>query len=54
MFVGRDGVKKWKLSEIEEERRNGYGWAGNWGEQVLNAYPEWAKKNGLPTTLPSN
>jgi PelA/Pel-15E family pectate lyase len=54
MFVGRDGVKRWKLSEIEAERRNGYAYAGNWGQAVLDAYPKWAEANGLPTTLPAS
>ncbi|WP_341282039.1 pectate lyase [Paenibacillus sp. FSL H8-0537] len=30
IFVGRDGVVKYKLSDIEQERRTGYAWYGNW------------------------
>ncbi|MHC4070952.1 MAG: pectate lyase [Planctomycetota bacterium] len=33
-FCGRDGVKKYRLSEIEAERRGGYSWYG-WKEQWL-------------------
>ncbi|WP_159887464.1 pectate lyase [Paenibacillus puerhi] len=30
IFVGRDGVVKYKLSDIEQERRVGYSWYGKW------------------------
>lgn len=30
IFVGRDGIVKYRLSEIEQERRTGYSWYGNW------------------------
>ncbi len=43
-FCGRDGVKKAKLSEIELERRTGYGWYGTWGEDVQKAYVTWQKR----------
>ncbi|AZK47566.1 pectate lyase [Paenibacillus lentus] len=35
IFVGRDGVVKYKLSDIEQERRTGYSWYGNWPSSVL-------------------
>ncbi|NMO95039.1 pectate lyase [Paenibacillus lemnae] len=35
IFVGRDGVVKYKLSDIEKERRTGYSWYGNWPSKVL-------------------
>jgi pectate lyase len=47
-FCGRDGVKRGALAEIEVERRAGYTWLGSWGERVLEAYPKWAAKNGVP------
>lgn len=34
-FSGRDGVKKYSLHEIEAERRNGYAWYGNWGDDLV-------------------
>ena len=34
-FCGRDGAKKWSVSEIENERRTGYGWYGNWPKELL-------------------
>jgi PelA/Pel-15E family pectate lyase len=50
-FCGRDGVKKWSLAEIEPERRTGYSWLGSSGQKLLDAYPKWAKKHGMPTDL---
>jgi PelA/Pel-15E family pectate lyase len=35
IFSGRDGVKKYDILEIEEERRNGYAWGGHWAQQLL-------------------
>jgi pectate lyase len=40
-FCGRDGIKKYTLAEIEQERRRGYAWYGNWGASVLARYAEW-------------
>jgi len=45
MFVGRDGVIKDNLEDIEHERRVGYSYLGNYAEELLESeYPEWAKK----------
>ena len=41
IFCGRDGVKKYQLSEIEAERRNGYAWYGSWGERVAADFARW-------------
>ncbi|MUG45844.1 pectate lyase [Paenibacillus woosongensis] len=35
IFVGRDGIVKYNLSEIEQERRTGYAWYGSWPASVL-------------------
>lgn len=35
IFVGRDGVMKYKLSEIELERRTGYAWYGTWPAKLV-------------------
>lgn len=43
LFSGRDGVKKYPLSEIEPERRNGYAWYGAWGEGVVARYEKWLR-----------
>ncbi|MCU7548768.1 pectate lyase [Chitinophagaceae bacterium LB-8] len=46
MFVGRDGIKRWNLAEIENERRVGYGWYGTWPKDLLkNEYPKWRAAN---------
>jgi len=45
MFAGRDGIKKWSVTEIENERRTGYGWYGTWPKKLLEKeYPQWQKK----------
>lgn len=45
-FCGRDGVKKYSLVEIEQERRGGYAWYGQWAQQLINKdYPNWQKRN---------
>lgn len=40
-FCDRDGVPKYSIDEIGEERRNGYAWYGNWGESLLSSYAQW-------------
>lgn len=45
-FCGRDGIKKWSVTEIENERRTGYMWYGTWAKNLLEKeFPEWKKKN---------
>ncbi len=44
-FSGRDGLKKYTLAEIENERRIHYAWYGTWAnELLLTKYPAWQKK----------
>ena len=43
-YSGRDGIKKYALTEIEKERRTGYAWLRPWGNSVLEHYKNWAKK----------
>ena len=44
-FSGRDGIPRYDLSEITSERRNNYGWLGDWPAQVLRRdYPRWQKR----------
>lgn len=40
-FSDRDGVKKYNISEIGYERRNGYSWYNNGGAKVLERYEQW-------------
>jgi PelA/Pel-15E family pectate lyase len=44
MFSGRDGIKKYSLAEIEQERRRGYAWYGSWGDSVAENYAKWKEK----------
>ncbi|TWT87423.1 Pectic acid lyase [Pseudobythopirellula maris] len=49
MFVGRDGVVKDTLAEIEYERRVGYSWIGSYAKGLLaEDYPAWRKRIGSP------
>ncbi|MFC6098876.1 pectate lyase [Olivibacter domesticus] len=41
LFVGRDGKPHKTLFSIENERRIGYAWYGNWGNKVDKAYKKW-------------
>lgn len=41
IFSDRDGIKKYDLNEIGSERRNGYGWHGDWGSKVAERCREW-------------
>jgi pectate lyase len=45
IFAGRDGVIKYSLKEIEQERRGGYAWYGSWGLAVLAEYAKWSKRH---------
>jgi PelA/Pel-15E family pectate lyase len=46
IFAGRDGVVKYDLGQIEEERRTGYAWYVDWPAKLLSQdYPAWQKKN---------
>jgi PelA/Pel-15E family pectate lyase len=43
-FCGRDGVVKYKLSEIEHERRNNYAWYVDRAAKLIQEdYPRWLK-----------
>jgi PelA/Pel-15E family pectate lyase len=35
IFVGRDGIIKYNLSEIDQERRTGYAWYGTWPSKIV-------------------
>ena len=43
-FCSRDGIPKYRLSEISHERRNGYSWVGHYANNLLEEeYPAWHK-----------
>jgi PelA/Pel-15E family pectate lyase len=45
MYVGRDGVAREHLADVEYERRVGYNWIGEFAaELVEKEYPAWQKK----------
>ncbi|MDO3694333.1 pectate lyase [Wenyingzhuangia sp. chi5] len=43
-FCDRDGIKKYDISEIGEERRNGYAWYVNEPKEVMKKYDRWSDK----------
>ena len=45
IFLGRDSVVKYDVSQIEAERRNGYAWYGTWPQKLIEQdYPKWKAK----------
>lgn len=44
-FCDRDGIVKYNIEEIGEERRYGYTWYGNWGESLASAYDKWPHRS---------
>jgi len=42
-FAGRDGIKKYDLALVEEERRNNYSWADNYASKILHLAPRYYK-----------
>jgi len=48
IFAGRDGVKRYALSEVERERRTGTAWYGAWPQRLIDQeYPAWKKTHAL-------
>ena len=41
IFSGRDGVIRFAMSEIEQERRNGYSWYVTSGKRVQECWSKW-------------
>jgi PelA/Pel-15E family pectate lyase len=49
LFAGRDAVIRYRLEEIEQERREGYSWYGDYAATLLTRdYPAWKKRISLP------
>ncbi|MEP6787030.1 MAG: pectate lyase [Acidobacteriota bacterium] len=47
IFIGRDSVIKYDVTQIEAERRNGYAWYGDWPRKLIEQdYPKWKAKIG--------
>lgn len=48
IFIGRDKIVHYALSEIERERRGGYDFYGDWAETLLaKDYPRWAARHKI-------
>jgi PelA/Pel-15E family pectate lyase len=48
IFVGRDGIARSNVADIEDERRNGYAWYVDSPADLLSKdYPRWLKKHQL-------
>jgi PelA/Pel-15E family pectate lyase len=45
MFVGRDGIVREQLAEIEQERRSGYSWYSEFPTKLVEKeYPAWKQQ----------
>ena len=54
VFVGRDGVVRYNVMEIDGERRNGYSWYVEEPAELLEKdYPAWQKKWRRPADASS-
>lgn len=45
IFCDRDGVKKHSITEIGEERRNGYSWSGSYPRKLITVYDQFNGEN---------
>lgn len=49
IFIGRDAIIRYDVTQIESERRNGYAWYVSEPAELLNVdYPKWKAKIGSP------
>ncbi len=48
IFIGRDEVIHYTLTEIERERRGGYAWYDDRPAEILKKYPSWLSRNVKP------
>jgi PelA/Pel-15E family pectate lyase len=58
IFVGRDGIIRYSLAEIEQERRAGYAYYGNWPRHLVAAgllpEPDTATMSARDRTTPAS
>lgn len=48
IFIGRDKIVRYALSEIERERRGGYDFYGDWAETLLaEDHPRWVARHKI-------
>ena len=49
IFSGRDGIVRYSLSEIEQERRENYAWYGTWARSIVEReYEQWKRRGRSP------
>ena len=54
IFVGRDGIIRYDISEIDLERQLGYAWYGTWGESLLTEVRQSGYLDRLYERLPEH
>jgi PelA/Pel-15E family pectate lyase len=54
IFAGRDGVIRYALAEIEQERRNGYAWYNHHGTALFARHAEWRYARAWDAQPPTN
>lgn len=54
IFSGRDGVIKYRLAEVEPERRRGYSWYNYNGAKVFERYAGWKHERKWDDLPPTN
>jgi PelA/Pel-15E family pectate lyase len=54
IFVGRDGVLRDRLADIDQERRGGYAWYNYGGTNVFERYAAWKHERKWDAQPPTN
>ncbi|MCB9273877.1 MAG: pectate lyase [Lewinellaceae bacterium] len=54
IFAGRDGIIRYSLAEIEQERRRGYAWYNYNGTGVFKRYEAWRYERKWDSMPPTN
>lgn len=54
IFAGRDGIIRYNLSEVQQERRRGYSWYNQNGTNVLDRYTKWLHERAWDSQPPTN
>ena len=54
IFAGRDGIIRYAMAEIEQERRGGYAWYNYNGSRVFAAYEDWSLQRKWDDQPPPN
>lgn len=54
IFLGRDGVVRYSVTEIDEERQSGYAWYGTWPHNLLHRAAHTGYLDQLHASLPDH